>query len=201
MSAVATFPGVEWGLIPYLGMVNVFTFCSWGILVGVRSGGGRQGRPPKPTALRVLAGDRRPSRQKPPDAPLPVGQPQRPAFVTGYARRVWDRLAPDLSRLGLLREADVESFGAYCLAADRHRRAQMQINREGLFQQSTAGTTMAHPAWRIARDAAMEMLAHSTRFGLTPSDRVGLGVLVPQRPDAPAAGRATGTSGADGLLD
>jgi P27 family predicted phage terminase small subunit len=47
--------------------------------------------------------------------------PNAPDFLAGDARAEWDRLAPELHALGLLRTVDVNCFAAYCMAFARWR--------------------------------------------------------------------------------
>lgn len=46
--------------------------------------------------------------------PKPEGEAVRPAFVTGRARRLWDQIAPDMIKQGILTPWDAHSFGRLC---------------------------------------------------------------------------------------
>ena len=72
------------------------------------------GRPPKPTALKVIQGN-------PGKRPLPKGEVKPapgaeapPWLVAPQARAEWERIAPRLLKLGLLTELDGEAFGLLC---------------------------------------------------------------------------------------
>jgi P27 family predicted phage terminase small subunit len=50
-----------------------------------------------------------------------------PSWLSGDARSIWDGLAPDLERRGVLTVWDVEAFANYCDAAARRRRAVARL--------------------------------------------------------------------------
>ena len=79
---------------------------------------------PMPVKLKLLRGNpgRRPVRGafEPPQPPLP---PEPPAFLTGYARQEWNRIATSRHLFGLLREADVMVLAAYCESFKRWKTA------------------------------------------------------------------------------
>lgn len=79
-----------------------------------------KGRKPKPTALKVMAGN-------PGKRPLPKAEPkvtgiaQRPTWLSKDAAKVWDELAPRTAALGLLSQHDAEQFGMLCTLAAEFR--------------------------------------------------------------------------------
>lgn len=80
------------------------------------------GRKPKPTAVKVLAGNpgHRPLEQASEPQVVPgLGAP--PARITGdpEALRIWLRLGPELVKLGTMGETDRELFAGYCQAVSR----------------------------------------------------------------------------------
>ena len=60
-----------------------------------------------------------------------VGPVVPPSWLSGDARSIWDGLAPDLERRGVLTVWDVEAFANYCDAAARRRRAVARLEAEG----------------------------------------------------------------------
>jgi len=109
------------------------------------------GRPPKPTALKILTGNPG-HRPLPKNEPMPERGAAPPAWMPLKARKEWDRLAPVLDRLGVLTEVDGEALAELCAA-----RAKFQ---EVVREEGRVPTEL----WRAIQ--AME-----ARFGLTPSDR------------------------------
>ena|SRR5215468_3273496 len=75
-------------------------------------GSQHSGRKPIPAAVKALRGVTRGiNRQEP--VP-PTGVPVMPAWLTGRAQGVWQRLAPLCAAMGTLTPADVEAFGTLC---------------------------------------------------------------------------------------
>src|SRR5262245_49393351 len=73
-----------------------------------------RGAPPKPTALETLQGNpsHRPVAADPKPDPAPSTAP--PRWLRGRGRRVWEAMAPELLRLGLLSKLDVATFASGC---------------------------------------------------------------------------------------
>jgi len=139
-----------------------------------------RGPKPKPRALRILDGDQ-PSRINPSE-PRPLAVPPMPPDdLDATGRAAWDRLAPMLSRLGLLTEADGEALALYCRAAQVAARAEAQVRRYGLSMKDGAGGRRPNPAVAMAERARRDMLAVLTEFGLTPSSRSRVKVEAPPR--------------------
>jgi phage terminase small subunit len=99
---------------------------------------------PMPIPLRVLRGN--PSKRPVPryfEPERPAEPPERPSFLTGYARAEWDRIAAGLHVLGLLTAGDVTPLAAYCTSYQRWRAAvEAWKRREQLIRPFT---TIARP--------------------------------------------------------
>lgn len=75
---------------------------------------GRTGRLRKPTALRLIEGEKNKDRiNKNEPKPRPI-TPDPPAGMDRYASAEWKRMAPILGRLGLLTEVDGAALAAHC---------------------------------------------------------------------------------------
>jgi P27 family predicted phage terminase small subunit len=153
-----------------------------------------KGRKPTPTHLRLLQGNpqRRPVRTDEPEPrSLPYYPAPAPSFIEAYATEEWERLAPELQRLGLLSMLDTASFAAYCVAFARWRTAEEALRRmadndpvmRGLIVKGLHGTAVENPLVSTSRRAAQEMLRFATEFGFTPAARsriaAGVGGLAP----------------------
>lgn len=135
---------------------------------------GKRGPQPKPTALRVLHGDR-PDRIND-DEPMPAeGEVTAPEDLSDDARAVWDRLAPDLIRVGVLTPWDVDAFRITCEALARYQQATRLVNGSALLVQGPNGF-VKNPALVVQREAETTFAQYGARFGLTPSDRSQLKV-------------------------
>lgn len=109
-----------------------------------------RGRKPKPTALKVLAGesadrinDREPS--------IPPGDHEAPAWLGGTARALWGELEPVLSEAGVVSAADRLGLALLCDAYERSRDKDESANQR--------------------RHARNELIRLMIEFGLTPSSR------------------------------
>jgi P27 family predicted phage terminase small subunit len=139
------------------------------------------GRKPKPVALKVLEGNpgKRPLNHDEPK-PTPIA-PACPDWLAPLARAEWDRVAPELERLGLLTAVDGAVLGAYCQAYARMVQAEEAIERLGFNQFSKDGYAQQRPEVAIAMKSAAMVKAFAAEFGLTPSSR-GRMTLPPQDP-------------------
>lgn len=132
---------------------------------------GERGPAPKPTRLKVLDGNPG-KRALPKNEPRPeLGSPDMPEWLPDDAKDEWQRVAPELSRLGLLAKIDGSALAAYCESYSRWKRAVQQFNLEGHTFVTAGGYTAQHPAVGIANKAMAEMLRFGREFGLTPSSR------------------------------
>ena len=84
------------------------------------------GRKPKPTALKVLEGDRgkgrRPLNEHEPVPPR--GGVKCPSWLLPEAKKEWKRLASSLEAMGVLTMADLTAFAGYCQAYARWKEAE-----------------------------------------------------------------------------
>jgi len=142
------------------------------------------GRKPKPTALKRLEGNpgKRPLNQREP-------QPRAaaiycPRWLHPDAKREWHRVAPELTRLGLLTILDRAALAAYCEAYDEWLMACRVLKEEGYTFTTIKRHVGLHPMVGIKQKALDRMRAFMTEFGMTPSSRSRI-VLPPQEPDNP----------------
>jgi P27 family predicted phage terminase small subunit len=167
-----------------------------------------RGRPPKPTALKLLTGN-------PGKRPLNGSEPQPlatppvcPDFLPADAKAKWAELAPELSRLGLLTVVDGEALACLCSAWADFKAATETIAKEGRYQlvggwpvevkgddgevrtEVRGGQLQPHPALAQHARAMKAIKEFAALFGLEPSSRSRLHV----RPAAPLDS-ASGKSG------
>ena len=133
---------------------------------------GKRGPAPKPTALRLLHGDRadRVNDAEPVPADAPI---EAPDYLDDDARAVWERVVPDLVRQHVVTAWDVDSLAVFCTAVVHHRRAVEYVNRTSVLLKgrNDADPVVKHPAMQIIRDQAAVIRAFGQEFGLTPSAR------------------------------
>lgn len=102
--------------------------------------------------------------------------PARPDWLTGEARRMWDLVVPELTRLQLLKPVDEGSLVAYCLTWQRLHDASLLVARDGLLLETEKGP-VKNPAVLVVEAASKELRAWSSEFGLTPSSESRLGSM------------------------
>lgn len=140
-----------------------------------------RGRKPKPTVLKVIAGN--PGRRPLNDAePLPQrGRPKCPAFLHQYARDEWSALIPELDRLGLLTLVDRGALAAYCQAWAEFQIATELLDRDGRTCVAGTGGLKMHPAVQMQRSAWKAIHSFAALFGLDPSSRSRM--RLPEKPE------------------
>jgi P27 family predicted phage terminase small subunit len=138
---------------------------------------GARGPKPKPAEVRKREGTYKPSEHgevvviggRPDDLPAP-------ARLTEHEAAVWSEVVPPLLAVGLLDRVDTFALEALVLCVARWREAEDLLKVEGMFVESPNGYRIAHPAVAVAQKAQAEYRSWCARFGLTPSDRIGLGM-------------------------
>lgn len=131
---------------------------------------GKRGPAPKPTALRLLDGDR-PHRINDDEPRARLGLPVCPDEASSDVRKVWDYTLRELSVMGIAFPADRDSLLCYCEAVVTHRRACSLLAQSAILVKGLHGGLVRNPAVQIQRDAAMQIRVFAQEFGLTPSAR------------------------------
>ena len=133
---------------------------------------GARGPRPKPTALRLLHGDRADRINT--DEPTPeAGRPECPDGVTDPAvRAVWDYTVEQLAVMGTASPADRDALICFCEAVVVHRKASALLARSSvLIRRGDSDVLIRNPAIQIQRDAATLIARYAQHFGLSPSAR------------------------------
>jgi P27 family predicted phage terminase small subunit len=123
---------------------------------------------------------------------VPPQVPEAPAFLDGYARAEWNRVAEELYQLGLLTVVDLQPLAAYCSAYGRWRTAEETLAAiaagdpalHGLVVKTTEGNMRRNPLVQIAADAAGAMVRYAAEFGLTPASRSRISVAGSKEPES-----------------
>lgn len=142
-----------------------------------------RGRPPKPAALKILAGNpgRRPLNKAEPQPP--AIRPDCPDSLDKTARAEWDRITPILADLKLLTLADRAAIAAYCAAYSDWCAALDAIAKEGriirdpVFNKNgkkVGDRIKLHPAVALLNKADERIKRYLPEFGLSPAGRTRL---------------------------
>lgn len=128
----------------------------------------------KPTALKLLHGETRPSRLNL-DEPQPRdGVPDPPDWLSAETRAVWDRTSAELAAMGLLTTADRDALAVYCQAVVHHAAAVREVEGRGLLVKGRGGVMVKNPACQMVREQAVLIKIMGQQFGLTPTARASL---------------------------
>jgi len=139
----------------------------------------RPGPPPTPFELRVLQGN--PGHRRLPKRVLkPKPGATCPPWLSRKAKAEWDRLAPELLRLGLLTELDQAALACLCVARADLQWAEQTIKRQGHTTTAGNGTLIPHPAVTMRAQAMEQIRKFSAEFGLTPAMRQRLHLEGPE---------------------
>lgn len=88
---------------------------------------------------------------------------------------MWDKLAPELERLGLFTVVDGEAFAAACQCWKTYVECVRYLKKHGLTyiytNKAGAENELERPQVKIAQKALDQFKAFCTEFGLTPSSR------------------------------
>lgn len=141
-----------------------------------------RGRKPKPTALKVLAGN--PGKRRLPTEPeLSRAIPRCPKHLCGEARREWRRVAGELYEAGLLTRVDRAALAAYCQAWAHWVEAEAKVRELGAVVKTQSGGLAQNPWLGVANRAMDEMRRFLVEFGMTPSSRARVKVEAQPAPD------------------
>lgn len=139
---------------------------------------GARGPKPRPTHLKVIAGEQESRINR--NEPTPTeGEAVQPEGMTEDAAKIWDELASDLIDKGCLTPWDVYAFEAFCEAVAQYRRCRdllyASTSDYGPFvERGAAGGVIKSPYHQMMRDCIETIAKIGGRFGFTPGDRANL---------------------------
>ena len=150
---------------------------------------GKRGPNKKPTALKAIEGNRgkKPLPQNEPKPPPVVEMPDPPEWMSSEGKKMWEKRAPMLQRLGLLTEADLESFTMLCQSYAEWVEAVKYIKKHGKYYTYTnkagAKNQIERPANKLLDKAYQRYKSMCTEFGMTPSSKSGIEIEKEQEKD------------------
>jgi len=130
----------------------------------------------KPQALKKLQGTAQPCRMVDGVAATD-GVPNMPDGLSEKAVEVWNDLAPELIKLGLLGEIDASTFGAYCQSYADWLEMTKYLNELGVanwYWTTENGYRQVIPEVSERNKAFTQMQKLGPKFGLDPSSRSGI---------------------------
>ena len=126
---------------------------------------------PKPTALKILEGNpgKRPLNTNEPKPSTQI--PKCPMWLEPEAKIEWDRMAPILSKLRVLTEADITGFIGYCQSWARYVEAEKYLSDNDTIFITNTGYMQQVPQVGMSQKYLKLCQSFMTEFGLTPSSR------------------------------
>ena len=134
-----------------------------------------RGRPPKPTALKVIQGN--PGKRKlDKNAPAPdalAQVPDPPAWLGPIAASIWRQVAPWLVQARILTDTDLHNLELFAMAYQRWREAEEDISKNGIVVMG-AKQEIKNPACTVANESARRISTFGAALGLDPAARARL---------------------------
>lgn len=130
-----------------------------------------RGQKPKPTALKILEGNRgrRPLNDREPKPP--VALPPPPDHLDAVAIREWRRVCKQLYELGIMSRLDVAILACYCDSYSEWVHFKRDIRTRGTIISNRKRGRVVNPMIRLAMQAKRELARYAVELGITPSAR------------------------------
>lgn len=132
----------------------------------------------KPTPTVLLPPDSR-ARYDRAKEPMPIGKlANPPEWLQGDGRTIWFALAPKLIAMGVGTDVDEDAFARYCMSYSIWIGLSVVIAKDGASETiytENGSKTQRSGAFLAYIDLTRQIERMECKFGLTPSDRVGLG--------------------------
>lgn len=137
-------------------------------------------RSPKPTALKVIEGNRG-------KRPLPLNEPQPrpitpaiPPYLGRIARKRWDELLPELEMAGVLTIVDGDIFACYCAAYQDVCELSADVAANGrTYEVGTNGAQSTRPEAVLLQKAKDDLRRFGAELGIGAASRTKVEVKKP----------------------
>ena len=140
-----------------------------------------RGRIPKPTKLKILAGETNADRINRNEPEAPSGRPPAPDTLDKVGRRAWRALCEALEALGILSTVDAQALQIYCECYSGYREALEKVREFGMVL-NIDGKPRRNPYMAEVHQHRAEIMRMQSEFGLTPSSRSRLVVPGADKP-------------------
>jgi len=141
--------------------------------------------PKKPTALRVLEGNRG-KRKLPENEPKPTPlSPEMPDFLDERAVSEWKRLLPELLSVGVLTTVDGMTFAGYCQATSDVYRLTTTLRETGETFKTPSGYIQQRPEVSMLNKAWDRVDKFARQLGIGAEHRAHIEVKPPDGEEDP----------------
>lgn len=137
----------------------------------------RTGRPPKPTALKVIAGTDQPCRVRNDEPKPPADRIKKPTGMSKKAVKYWNQIEPMLKECKVLTNIDHVALAMLCTAIAEMFEIQKQLDATGVMMKGRGGIPVMSPLFRAARAKQADVHRMLVEFGMTPSSRTRIGTV------------------------
>ncbi len=145
------------------------------------------GPPPKPTRLKILAGNpgKRKLNKREPQFKA-ANRPTPPAWLSRIGKAEWRRVVTQLSKVkGLLQTVDLSLLAVYCDTYAAYRKAQQFLDKQGETyvmrdKDGQVKYVAQFPQVSIVRAAADQLRKLAGEFGFSPASRSRLQIKEPE---------------------
>lgn len=155
-----------------------------------------RGRPPKPTALKLVQGNpgKRALNKNAPSPDALIDVPEPPEWFGEIAALIWKQVAPWLVTAKILTGTDMHNLEAFCMAYQRWREAQEDITKNGIIVMG-AKQEIKNPACTVVNESLRQMASFGSSLGLDPSARARIKPNLPGKNTNPFTALRGGKSG------
>lgn len=129
------------------------------------------GRKPKPTHLKVVAGEKRPSRINQNEPAAAPGVAAAPIWLSARAAEIFDQLSATLHGMGIASPDDMHALSLLASRIEEVEQLTGIIEDGGRTYVSEAGLVKAMPEVGMRNEAMRHAQSLLAEFGLTPSAR------------------------------
>lgn len=130
-----------------------------------------QGRKPKPTAAKLLAGNPGKRALNHLEPRPRVVLPRPPEHLSDDEKEKWKLIIRELHPLGLVTTIDKDALAMYCVIFVRWVKAEKFVRDKGEIIKTAAGNIIQNPYLSIANRALDQLNKLGAEFGMTPSSR------------------------------
>ena len=142
-----------------------------------------RGRKPKPTHLKVIAGNPG-KRALNKSEPKPTLGAKCPSHLSPRAKKVWRAVAPELDRLKLLNTLSAHAVAGFCDSYARWLDATEAVRKDGEIVRAPSGYPIQNPYRAVANKAFDQWTRLAAEFGMTPSSMSRIAVEPPKSEEA-----------------
>ena len=140
----------------------------------------KRGPKPKPTALKLIDGERKDRINRNEPKPLMLSEYNPTVEMGAEMEQIFHDYVKKLSRQRIMTENDVDLLSVYVREFCWYRHYMMMIEREGSILENDKGNKYEHPACNLANKHLKNVIQIAPHFGFSPSTRSRIAVIEPE---------------------